>query len=154
MTGRLGGESQPAATRCSVSSESQWRTFAWIRKTPSNSPASSGSRNDGEPGRVVELVAVDAQRPRLGAHERLEHAVRLARVAHAADVQVVELGRELAEDVPGLVRGHVVDGEDPVAEAGDVPDRLLDVQVLVADERDPDDLQGVSPPRSSTRAAA
>ncbi len=80
--------------------------------------------------------------------------MRLPRVPHTADVQVVELGRELAEDVPRLVRGHVVDGEDPVAEAGHVPDRLLDVQVLVADERDPDDLQDVSPPRSSTRAAA
>ena len=64
--------------------------------------------------------------------------MRLAGVPRAADVEVVEFAFEPLQDVPGAVRRDVVDRMDAVAEAGDVPDRLLEEDVLVANEDDSD----------------
>ena len=49
VTGRLGGERYPEATRSSVSSEVQWSTFACTLKAPSSSPFSSRPRNAARP---------------------------------------------------------------------------------------------------------
>ena len=56
----------------------------------------------------------------------------------AAHVEVFEFTFELLQDVPGAVRLNVIDRMDAIAEAGDVPDRLLEKDVLVAHEDDPD----------------
>ena len=53
------------------------------------------------------------------------------------------LSSERAEDVPRAIGRDVVDGVNAVAELGDVADRALDEDVLVVDEDDPDDLNGV-----------
>ena len=68
--------------------------------------------------------------------------MRVSCVARAPGVKVVELSRETAEDLRCPVGGEMVDGVDAIAESRDVPDRLLDEDVLVPDEDDPDDLHG------------
>ena len=45
------------------------------------------------------------------------------------------------QDVPRPVSRDVVDRVDAVAEVGDVPDRVLDEEVLVANEDNADDLR-------------
>ena len=90
--------------------------------------------------RVVQLVAVHAERPRRGAGVRLEHPVRVRRVARALHAQVVELTGQPTQDLGRLVGRQVVDREDPVAECGHVPDCPLEVHVLVVDEEHAHDL--------------
>lgn len=97
-----------------------------------------------EPSRVVQLVAVHAQHPRSRADVGLEHPVGLARMSRPTNVEMVQLHGEPSQNVPRPIRGDVVDSEDSVAEARNVPDRLLDVDVLVADENDPYDLHAQS----------
>ena len=53
-------------------------------------------------------------------------------------VEMVELAVEPPQHLPGAVCRNVIDRMDTVAERGDVPDRLLDEDVLVAHEDDPD----------------
>jgi hypothetical protein len=65
--------------------------------------------------------------------------MRLARVMHAMRVEMLVVALEPAQDLPGAIRRHVVDRVDAVAEPGDVPDRLLDEQILVVDEDNADD---------------
>lgn len=67
--------------------------------------------------------------------------MRVARVRRAPDIQVVVFVSERAEDLPGSIRRDVVDRVDAVAELSDVPDRLPDEDVLVANENDADDLR-------------
>jgi hypothetical protein len=52
---------------------------------------------------------------------------------------VVELAAELAQDLPGSIGGYVVEGINAIAECGDVSDRALHEDVLVADEDRADD---------------
>ena len=93
-----------------------------------------------EPARVVQLVAVDAEDPHRLTGEALDQVVRRARVVDAVQRgRDRALGREPLEDLRRPVLRAVVDEDQLVAEAEDVPDRLLDEPVLVADERDPDD---------------
>ena len=87
-----------------------------------------------EPGRVVQLVAVDAEHPRRRARVLREQPVRGRRVPRAANVEVLEVARERLENLPRAIARDVVDRVDPIAELGDVPDRLLDEQVLVPHE--------------------
>jgi len=90
--------------------------------------------------RVVELVAVESERPEILARALLDQVVRLAGLLHA-----VERGRDRAlggqplEDLGRRVTRAVVDEDQLVAEAEDVPHGLLDEAVLVAEEADPDD---------------
>ena len=95
-------------------------------------------REPREACRVVELVSVDAERPGRGAHVRLERRMRGCGVARPANLEVVELLLEGVQDLRGPIAGHVVDGVDAVADAGDVPDRALEEHVLVAYKDDPD----------------
>src|SRR6266516_5113267 len=59
----------------------------------------------------------------------------------ASDIEVLVLASERLQNLPRAVGRDMVDGVDPVAEAGDVPDRLLDENILVPNEHDADDLQ-------------
>ena len=68
----------------------------------------------------------------------------LGRVARPTDVDVLELARQRLQDRPRAVVRDVVDGVDVIAELGDVPDRALDEDVLVADEDAADDRGHVS----------
>src|SRR6266542_2639687 len=98
-----------------------------------------------EAARVVELVAVDAEDPSLGPRVHLDQLVRRSRMAYAVCVDMLVLVSECAQHLPGPVGGDVVDGVDPVAEGRRVPDRLLNEQILVANEHDPDDLPAHRP---------
>jgi hypothetical protein len=57
---------------------------------------------------------------------------------------VIELPRELVQDLGRAIGGHVVGDEDAVAESGDVLQRLPDEAILVPYEADADDLQEAS----------
>jgi len=57
----------------------------------------------------------------------------------SVDVRISVL--EGPQDVPRPVGRDVVDRVDAVAEVGDVPDRVLDEEVLVANEDNADDLR-------------
>ncbi len=108
-----------------------------------------------QPGRVVELVAVDAEHPRVRPRVALDESVGVAGPPNAHRLDVVELGGHAADRVPRPVRGHVVGDVEAVAEPRRVAQRLLHELVLVVDEHDADDLH--RPPsgvRSSSRAAA
>jgi len=65
----------------------------------------------------------------------------IARAPRAASIEMVVFALERTKDVPGAVSRDVIDRVDAVAELGHVPDRLLDEDVLVADEHDADDLR-------------
>ncbi len=99
-----------------------------------------------EAGRVVELVAVDAEDPDVVSGERGDEVVRAGRMPHA-----VEGGRdrqrlgEARQDLRRAVAGAVVDEEQLVAEGAHVPHRPLDEEVLVANEEDPHDSRAAHP---------
>ena len=94
----------------------------------------------GQTSRIVELVAVDAEHPRVAAGIALEECVRVAGSVRAPSLDVAEFALEAPEDVPRAIRRDVVDRVDHIAESRDVADCLLDEDVLVVDEDDPSDL--------------
>ena len=148
VTGREGGASQPDARPRSTSSSSQLSTCAFRRNTSACAPSSRSARNArGLPDRRARR----RRRPRTQVSEPAYGASRSVRarcVARAPHVQMVELAGEPAGP-PRCGRSSVVDRVDAVAERGDVPDRALDENVLVADEDAADDLRHCrSSPRS------
>src|SRR6266511_4907357 len=96
-------------------------------------PSQQRLAKSGQPGRIVELVPVHSDDPGGRAGVPLEPSVRTARVARALQLEMIELTGQLAQDLPGPVAGPVIERVDVVAEGGDVADRLLDEDVLVAD---------------------
>jgi hypothetical protein len=91
--------------------------------------------------RVVELVAVDAQRPGMRPRVLLDRAVRISGVARAIHRDVVVLLGEPAQDPGRPVGREVVDHVDAVADVRDVADRPLEEDVLVPDQDDPHEPQ-------------
>src|SRR5205085_11385640 len=83
---------------------------------------------------------VDGEGPHRRAREALDQVVRLARVLDPVKPELVRAFESQAlEDCGRPVARPVVSQEDLVAEGENVANRLLDVEVLVLDQRDPDD---------------
>src|SRR5205085_12193039 len=91
------------------------------------------------PRRVVQLIPVDAEAPRLGSRVALDRAMRIAGVMRSTNVELAVLACERLQDLPGPVGGDVVEGVNRVAEPGRVADRLLEEDVFVTDEENADD---------------
>ncbi|TML09742.1 MAG: hypothetical protein E6G33_16040 [Actinobacteria bacterium] len=87
---------------------------------------------------IVDLVAVDAEDPRVRADVGQEAVVRDRRVVDRLETRVRELGREASEDLRRPVARAVVEEQELVAKLGDVPHRPLDEEILVAHEHDAD----------------
>ena len=94
-----------------------------------------------QPGRVVELVAVDAEDPRVRPRVALDESVRVTGPPNAHRLDVVEIGGHASDGVPRAVGGHVVGDVEAIAERGHVTQRLLHELVLVVDEHDAHDAQ-------------
>src|SRR5262249_30731716 len=64
--------------------------------------------------RVVELVAVDCKNPCARAGVRLDHSMRVGRLARTPNVEVVVLTCQATEDSPCAVGRNVIDRVDRI----------------------------------------
>ena len=92
-----------------------------------------------EPGMVVQLVPIDPKRPGIRSGERFDGSMRVSCVGRARNREVIELAGETLEDAGRSVDRQMVICDDAVAELGDVPNRLLEEDIFVADENHADD---------------
>ena len=136
---REGGERYPVAVRCPI----QLRDVqdVGLEAEPLAVRPVEKLRAEGrQPGGVVELVAVDAEHPRVRPRVALHERMRVTRPPHAHRLDVVDLRGHTPDGVPRAVGGHVVGDVEAIAERGGVAQRLLHELVLVVDEHHAHDL--------------
>jgi len=91
-----------------------------------------------KPPGVVELVPIHPEHPCAGPCKGFEQIVGFGRMAQAVDGGVRERTGEVVEDLCSPVRRAVVAKDQGVAEGSDVPHRLGNKKILIADQDDTD----------------
>jgi hypothetical protein len=118
--------------------------FRHVKNVSENHPVLvEGAREDcfaqaSEPVRLIDLITVHAEYPRPRSGEVSDEVVGMGRMPHRPKVDIGLPAGEPAQNCARLIGGAMIRNVKLVTEGSGIRDRVLNEEVLVTNERNPD----------------